>query len=341
MTRSWMKALQCIGEALDIHNLDREPGKIFITGGHGVIERRIVTKLVHVGYADVRVGTDIKNSLDQMSVNGAEYIDFSWNREETYANALIGIKSVIITMPYQKHWYKHFSAFLKACKKAGVKHYVKLSFYLSNIAGTRQIPFVKHHTNCDEMLMNLILPDEEHLSQMSYTILSASHFMSNPTINYGMDLNSTQPFVNCYGASKGHGCNYISPNDVSDAALCVVLSPREHYNRIYTLLGPELITVQDISDLMSKYYGKNIDSVDISLSMYRNILLERNIPRWKVKDLVAMQQVLASGLENNIVRYMQNDFETICGYHPESFTEYLTRTETMTFLESGITKCFP
>jgi uncharacterized protein YbjT (DUF2867 family) len=332
-----MKALQYIGEALDIHNLDREPGKIFVTGGYGVIEQRIVTKLVDVGYADVRVGTDIKNSLDQMSVNRAEYVDFSWNREETYANALIGIKSVIITMPCQKHWYKHFSAFLKACKKAGVKHYVKLSFYLSNIPGTRQIPFVKHHTNCDKMLMNLILPDEEHLSQMSYTILSASHYMSNPTINYGIDLSSTQPLVNCYQASKGQACNYVSPNDVSDAALCVVLSPRDHYNRIYTLLGPELSTHQDITNLMSKYYGKNIDSVDVCLSKYCNILLERNIPRWKVKDIVAMQQVLESGLEKNIVNYMQNDFETICGYHPESFTEYLTRTDTMTYLESGIT----
>jgi NAD(P)H dehydrogenase (quinone) len=152
-----------------------------------------------------------------------------------------------------------------------------------------------------------------------------------------MDLNSAQPLVNCYGASKGHSCNFISPNDVADAALCVVLSPRDHYNRIYTLLGPELMTLHDITNLMSKYYGKNIESVDIGLSMYHNVLLERNIPRWKVKDLVAMQQVLASGLEKNIVRYMQNDFETICSYRPESFTEYLTRTDTMTYLESGIT----
>lgn len=39
---------------MDIHNLDREAGKIFITGGSGVIGNRIATKLINTGYAHVQ-----------------------------------------------------------------------------------------------------------------------------------------------------------------------------------------------------------------------------------------------------------------------------------------------
>jgi uncharacterized protein YbjT (DUF2867 family) len=335
-----MNTLQHIGEAFDIHHIDREPGKIFITGGSGVIGHRIATKLVDVGYTNVRVGTDIKDFLNHMPWKGAKVVDFSWNREETYANALIGIKSVIITIPYQKCWYKHFSVFLKSCQKAGIKHFVKISFCISNVPGTRQIPFVKHHTNCDDMLVHLIMPDYcKHLSHMSYTILSASHFMSNPITYYSMKLNDTNLLAKDYVAYKGHACNYISPNDVAEAAVRVVLSPYDHSNRVYTLLGPKLITLQEIATLMTKYYSKNIEWTDVCLSDYRILLQGTKTPRWMVKDLVSMQQLLTSGFDKDIVQHTQNDFERICGRPPESFTEYFTRTDTMTYLESAITMC--
>jgi hypothetical protein len=36
-----------------------------------------------------------------------------------------------------------------------------------------QIPLVKRHAYCDEILMKMIMPDEERLTCMSYTILYA------------------------------------------------------------------------------------------------------------------------------------------------------------------------
>jgi NAD(P)H dehydrogenase (quinone) len=339
-----MNTLQCIGEVFDVPNLDREPGKIFITGGSGAIGNRIANKLIDTGYVRVRVGTAIKNSLTDMSERGAEVVDFSWNREETYANALIGIKSIIITIPYEKNWHKHFSVFLNACKKANVKHYVKLSFYLSLVPAACQVPFVRHHTSCDNMMMNMVFSNFQHLSQMSFTIISSSHYMSNQTMYHNKDLSSILASSKIYRASNCCAANYISPNDVTEATVRIILSPQNHYNRIYTLLGPDLIIYQDIARLMSKFFGKNITYVDVSSNEYRNILLDWNIPRWLVKDLVAMQHVLASGFEEKISKYMRNDFEMICGHPPETFQDYLTCTTTMTQLEVGSVtdekKCF-
>jgi hypothetical protein len=277
----------------------------------------------------------MKNSLSYMTEKGAEVVDFSWSHETTYANALVGIKSVIITIPYELFWYNHFPVFLKACKKANVKHYVKLSFYLSHVHTACQIPFIRHHTNYDNMLMNLIIPDLQYLTHMSFTILSASRLMSNPTTYHTNDLSSILSSSTIYRASNGRAANYISPNDVAEAAVRVVLSPQSHYNRIYTLLGPDLVTYQDIAMMMSKFFRKNIMYVDASSYEYRRILLQWNTPRWFVKDLVAMKNLQASGLEAAISKCMRNDFEMICCHPSESYQDYLTNTGSMTSLEVG------
>jgi hypothetical protein len=338
MTKLWRNALQCIGEALDIHNLDREPGKIFITEASSEVGQKIASQLVRTGYSEVRIGLAASSSIKEVDSptihleggTNIETVEFAWDREETYANALHGVKSVIITIPYKRNWYKHFSVFIKACKKVNVRHYVKLSFYLSQVPGTRQIPFVKHHTNCDKILMNMIIPDVEHVSQMSYTIVAASHFMSNPINSNGSRLSRSTDVASSttlWNASMNRTTNYISTNDVADAVVRVVLAPQDHYNRIYTILGPEWISHYDLAILMSLYFGKPIKCVDcINLTDYRLKFMESYIktPQWYMKDRVAMEQIMRSGLEENIVQVIPNDFVRICGREPETFYRYLT-----------------
>jgi len=56
-------------------------------------------------------------------------------------------------------WKKHFPAFLEACKQAGVRHFVKLSFYHAQKADQfADIPLVRDHGECDAMLMDMIKP---------------------------------------------------------------------------------------------------------------------------------------------------------------------------------------
>ncbi len=332
MTKLWlMNALESIGKALDIHNLDREPGKIFMTEASSEVGKAIASQLIKTGYAQLRIGTTITPTCVDKKLRGVELVDFCWDLEETYAHALKGVKSVIITIPYKRHWYTHFSVFIKACQEAKVKHYVKLSFYLSHVAGTRLLPFVKHHTNCDEMLMNMIIPDEEHLTQMSYTIIAATHFMSNPIHHYltkpsrGTDISASTTLWNA--SSHHYTANYISPHDVAESVIRVVLSPHDHYNQIYTIMGPELIPNVNLAMLMSVHFGKQIVCINcLGIADYRNKFMESHseTPLWYSKDQVALQRVMASGLEEHMTKVIPNDFFLICGHPPERFSDYLT-----------------
>jgi NAD(P)H dehydrogenase (quinone) len=330
-----------IGEALGIHNLDPESGKIFVTGGTGVIGYRVAARLLNAGYPSVRVGTQYPDSLADMNKLGAEIAIFSWDREETYERALDGVKSVLCILPYKKGWYKHFPTFLEACKKAKVKHIVKISFYHARVASDlfHEVPLVREHGRCDEQLIHMIKPEFSEMDasvcpNMSYTILYASHFMSNFFTFQGQELRSEKNPCTMYGASDLHGVNYVSPNDVAEMAVRVLLAPVEHYNKEYTLTGPEAITDQQVADLLSKYLRKPIMYIDQPSREFTRDIEMSGEPVWKVADLTWLEMVKATGIEEHFT-FVSLDIEKVCGHQPESFEDYLQRTDMMTKVEAG------
>jgi len=339
-----------VGEALGLRNLDPESGLIFVTGGSGVIGHRVATRLLRAGYPMVRLGAHKPNTLEDMNKMGAEIADFSWTREDTYEKALTGVKSVLLTIAYTKDWKDHFPAFLEACKKAGVKHLVKLSFYHARLVGDafQEVPLVRDHGECDRMIIEAVTPNVKSESQqadldvsvdfatphMSYTILYASHFMSNPFHFQSRELRDSKTMSTFYGASGNRGVNYVSPNDVAEVAVRVLLEPRAHYNQEYSLTGPEAITDQQVAELIGKHLKKPVMYVDQPLREFTNEIMMGGDPDWMVQDMAAFEKIKASGAEEN-EWFATDDIEKICGHKAETYEEYLHATDMMTPIEAG------
>jgi uncharacterized protein YbjT (DUF2867 family) len=346
--RTSVRLLQ-VGEALGLRNMDPESGRIFVTGGTGVIGHRVALRLLRAGYPEVRLGSHNPEILEDMNKLGAEIADFSWDKEETYEKALAGVKSVLCTAAYVKDWQTHFPAFLEACKKAGVRHFVKLSFYHARLPGDpfHEVPLVKAHGDCDEMLVETITPSMENVHMgdidvgldmarphMSYTILYATHFMSNPFTFQGRELRDSQTLSTFYGASGNKGVNYVSPNDIAEVMVRVLLEPCSHYNKEYTITGPEAITDQQVADLLGKHLKKSVMYVDQPLHEFESELKLSGDPEWMVNDLVTLEKMKATGQEENL-NFLSDDFEKICGHPAETFESYLQMTEYMTKVELG------
>jgi uncharacterized protein YbjT (DUF2867 family) len=320
------KTLAEVAETLGIPNVDPSSGKIFVTGGSGPIGHRIALRLLRAGYPNIRVGVPHPDSADQLNEQGAELADFQWQIEDTFAKALVGVKSVVVTAPYMPNWEDRFRNFLQACKAAGVKHIVKISFYHSRISGDvfQDVPMVKAQGDCDEMLAK---------SGISYTILGATHFMSNPFFFQAASLLSPNSPSTFYGASGGKGVNYVSPNDVSEVAVRVLLEPKAHHNKEYALTGPGPITDQEVADILSKYLDKPIMYVDQPLHTFEDEEKMSGDPEWMVTDLVALEKIKASGLEES-PSFATKDIETLCGHPAETFDEYLFNTGYMVAMEA-------
>mmetsp|Transcript_21376 Transcript_21376/g.27637 ORF Transcript_21376/g.27637 Transcript_21376/m.27637 type:complete len:352 (-) Transcript_21376:244-1299(-) len=321
---------------------DNDTGKIFVTSGTGVVGFRVALSLLEAGHKDVRVGVwkgdrqgmdksfgdNVAEKLEQM---GAEVIEFNWANESDYAFALQGVKTVFCTLPHIEGWADVFPTFLKTCKtQKNVEHFVKLSFLrpTHDFKGVAQIarmyrdnvPFVAFHGTCDDLL--------EHAksdSRISYTILCTSHIMSAPLLIQGKGLREDHKYIS---ASYGMGVNYVSPNDVTDAAVVVLLNQKPHRNKVYNITGAGPTRDSEIVELLSRRYGSPIEHVQLGFHEYKADVKKRGLPEWMIRDAASMERMKAHGLDEHKSSYTKDYFE-ITGHQPESFEGYLDNTSCM------------
>ena len=314
---------------------DKVPGTIFVTSGTGVIGHRVALSLLELGHKSVRVGVwkgdrEIggDKSLGQMvaeklEAKGAQVVDFDWYNEDDYEAAVAGVQTVFCTFPHINLWDDLFPTFLDTCKKAKVEHFVKISFFKAGDIRNpyrQHVPFVEFHGTCDNILENAT-----NDSKISYTILAVSHIMATPLIHQGPSIRNDKRFVT---ASYGMGVNYVSPNDVADAAVVCLVDREKHRNKTYNLSGPGPVRDSYVAKLFSEFYGFSIEHVALGYHEYLEYIQRLGHDEWLVMDSAALEKMKASGIDELASSYT-NDLETIIGKKPETFADYLMNKESM------------
>jgi uncharacterized protein YbjT (DUF2867 family) len=303
-----------------LQRFDPRSGRILVIDGNGVIGYRVAARLLSAGYPTVRVGCADNELADVAPLvsKGAEVKEFVWSKDYTYAQALQDVKSVYVAFPADFNMEERYPKFIAACKKAGVKHIVQLSFIHAVQEGTTamrnfatmketddpfyKIPMVRTHGWCDERLVK---------SNIDYTILFASHLMSNPLRYQSNEIRKENKF---YGASGGKGVNYVSPNDVAEAAVKALVEPKYHTS--YNLTGAKVIKDEEVAKLLSVHENRTIEFVD-------------HLPTDGVDpSFMALEHVKASGVEEKIA-FVSKDFVKLCGHEQECYKTYLENKEAM------------
>jgi len=313
-----------------------------VTSGTGVIGFRVAVSLLEAGHKDVRVGI-WKGDRDDgnpasfgeqcakiLEEKGAEVIEFDWADQSQYSAALQDVKTVFCSLPHIKGWSDAFPAFLSVCKAKKVEHFVKISFLRPTHAfkGVAEIarqyrdnvPFVSFHGTCDDLL-----EQAKADSRISYTILCTSHLMSTPLIFQGDTLRKDFKFVS---ASYGMGVNYISPNDVADAATVVLLNQKPYRNKVLNLTGPGPTKDSELVAALSKRYGREIEHVQLGYHEYKDTVDARGLPHFMARDAAAFERMKAMGVDENKDSYT-DDLKNIIGKEPETIEGYLTHTSAM------------
>ena len=307
-----------------------------------MIGYRVAISLLEAGHKDVRVGIwkgdrDDGNPASfgeqcakQLEEKGAEVIEFDWKNIDEYSTVLKDVKTVFCNMPHIENYADYFFKFLDECKKKKVEHFVKTSFlrptksFLGIAEIARQyrdnVPFCNFHGRCDD-----ILEQAKSSSRISYTILCTSHLMSSPLVFQGATLRKDFKFVS---ASYGMGVNYVSPNDIADAAVVVLLNQKPYRNKVYNLTGPGPVTDAQLAKALSKRYGREIEHVELGYHAYEKDVKKRGIPEFMSKDAAAFERMKAMGIDEDPRSYTKH-LEQITGHKPETFEGYLEHTSAM------------
>ena len=326
--------------------VDDDMGTAFITSGTSAVGYRVATGLLDAGYKSIRVGVwkgPRQDGVDEsvgdcvraeLEEKNATVIHYDWTDEKSYTMALAGVNSVFCTIPHTRASHETFASFVKACRTAGVEHFVKVSFYSVQDDNNEDpyqklVPYVQFHHKCDKELTQKRLD-----SRMTYTLLRTSHLMSTPLIQQGPVLRDEHKYIT---ASYAMGVNYVSPTDVAKAGIVSLVNRKEHRNKIYNLTGTKPIRDKDVAKLLSKFYGdgERIEHVAIGYhEMEDELSKRRKFPAWHVKDIACFEKVKASGIEEQSSAY-STDLEELIGKNKrETFAQYLENKGAMTLQEN-------
>mmetsp|Transcript_7747 Transcript_7747/g.15025 ORF Transcript_7747/g.15025 Transcript_7747/m.15025 type:complete len:320 (-) Transcript_7747:994-1953(-) len=297
---------------------------ILVTDALGVIGHRVVGGLLAAGHPNVRIGVPDVTKVEHFKQHeGAEIVQFEFDKPETYMRALHQVDTVYLAMPDHEEWQENLESFLNAMNEEKVSNIVKLSIchsFISKHDPFSKVPIVKMHREADDRIVQFT---------KNYTIIMASHFMSNPTVYQQDLLRKEHRFI---GASASKGVAYVSPNDVADVAVKALLNPNEFKKKTIHLTGADVIKDKEIAEMLSDALGTHITFEDKALEQFHE---EAKATDWgTAADVVLLERVKGTGYEEH--GFVSNDVEKICGHRAETYKDYLNNRASMTPKELGL-----
>jgi uncharacterized protein YbjT (DUF2867 family) len=219
---------------------------ILITGATGMFGSGIADRLVELG-AGVRAMTSNAEHARRMQRPGVDPVVADMDRPDTLAEAMAGVDTVFLVSPMDDRVQVRESNVLDAAQRAGVRRIVKL------------YGAVEHHGD-DLGSLHDASVEAIRQSGLEWALLS-------PTSVLETSLLSMVPWIEATGsivASAGEGrVAHVAVDDVAHAGAAVLLDRRET-GRNYVITGPELLSLSELCEILSRVTDRQIRYMDVS-----------------------------------------------------------------------------
>lgn len=106
---------------------------------------------------------------------------------------------------------------------------------------------------------------------------------------------------------------FCSADDIAAMAFHALTSA-EAPNREFFILGPELLTYDDVADTLSKVLGRKIQHVNLTAEGFAQRLLEYGVPEPSARALSQMDIAISQGAEKR----SNDDVYAVLGRQPKS-----------------------
>ncbi len=273
-----------------------------ITGATSTISSEVIR---HLNESGVHVRAMIRNpeKAEPLVRLGVDVVIGDLDKPETLPGAFKGIENAFILTPPSDRAPAQFSNALWAAKQAGVKHVVRLSAFGADY----DAPTIngRHHALSD---------NELQASGLSWTIIRPHFFMQNlAMIAEGIRHESKVFFALADGK--------MGMIDTADIALFIaaVLEGDGHNGKIYTITGPESVSMAEFADTLSRNLGKKVEYVPVSI--------DDAIAEMKV---AGVDQYTQNVLKDYLFEYSRNwgdvttaDFRNVTGKDPHSIDDFI------------------
>ncbi|MCC9193220.1 SDR family oxidoreductase [Arthrobacter sp. zg-Y916] len=220
--------------------------------------------------------------------------------------ALQGVKTLFMVSaaenPYRAQDQR---TFIDAAKEAGVQHVVYTSFM--GAAPHDVFTLGRDHWDTEEYIK---------ANGLKYTFLRNCFYQDILPSFAGRD-----------GVIRGPAADGkfapVARSDVARSAARILTFPREHEDRIYTLTGPQAITMEQVAKILSRVTGEDItyhaESLDEAVESRRRA----GASDWQAVAWATSYAAIATGELSQV----SDDVALLTGVAPLSFEDHLLREE--------------
>ncbi|MEV0407761.1 SDR family oxidoreductase [Actinoallomurus sp. NPDC050550] len=273
---------------------------IFITGATGTIGRELI-RILAAGGEKVRAMT--RNPANATSLPaGVEVVRADFTDPASLAKAVEGATAMFMLTAPGPWVVQHDEAMLAAARSAGVRTVVKLS-----AIGTGE--------KTDVEVGDWHLPGEEAVrsSGLAWTVLRPSSFASN-ALRWADAIRAGTPIPNPMGTGVQ---GVVDPGDVAEVAARALTSP-DHDGQVYTVTGPELLSVPDMAEQLGHVLGRTVETVHLPLDDYRDRLSAAGLDPAFVATAVNGARLVAEGGNATLT----GDVERVLGRPARTFSAW-------------------
>jgi uncharacterized protein YbjT (DUF2867 family) len=214
-------------------------------------------------------------------------------------DAVAGIDAVFLLSAPGPQIADHDQALLTAAAEAGVRKVVKVSAIHTGEPGF-------------EVTSGWHLPGEQAIraSDFAWTIVRPSAFASN-SLSWAPKIEAGEPIPDYFGDGTN---GVVDPRDVAAVSVEALLTD-DHDGQVYTLTGPELLSVSDQIAQLGEVLGRPLRTVTATMAQARADLLAQGVPD-EFAQLVLKGYALVRDGGNAVVT---GDVERALGRPPGTF----------------------
>lgn len=264
-----------------------------VTGATGNIGRQLVPKLLHAGHR-VRVLVRDKQKVAHLG-NQVEVAVGDLDNPESILTAMQGVERLFFVTAVTRQ----VASLLEAAKRAGVRHVLKIS----TIEADRSLGPGRWHREQERMIEESSIP---------WTFLRPTLMMVNTIQWWGRTIQSQGRVYFPGGTGQ---VPPVDPHDVAAVACAALSQPQEHQGRTYELTGPELLTVAEMVQTLSKVLERPIRYVPVPLFAATFAMRRMSLSKTLAK---ALAETLRAWRRNEYA-YVTDAVEKVTGRPPRSF----------------------
>lgn len=284
------------------YNLEVKCSMILITSAPGTNANAVIRELTTAG---VRVRALVRNPNSAAEIKGplVEVAVGDFLNPVSLDAALRGVERAFLIPPVDQRSVEMQVNFIRAAKRAGTRHVVKLSVAGADVNSPVRV--ARWHAEGEKEL---------EASGIPFTHLRPNAFMQN-ILGLAPTILSQGEF---YQPAADGKVSHIDVRDIA-AVAAKALTGDGHQGKTYVLTGPEALSYDEVARKVSTAIGKPVKYVNVTPEDFKKSLLGWGIPESVADGLNEFYAAIRAGY----CGFVTNTVEEVTKRKPISFDDFV------------------